>query len=1053
MSAKTFDILVLSSSPPASSPIDSRNAVTTSSSSRRRVISSFAFSPPPPALKDDEKRKQRVLVSGSRAAAIPETARRGFMSARCLVEEGNGEGLEGGVALDNTETEQVEEGKEKEEEKKVVKTRKKRTKKSEPVVIEDSEGLEEIVEDPKPKPKPRGRKKKEDGDAPPKRLRKKKEEEEEIPVYVASSHFGGAAAATATVTASASATAAAAAGDGDIVVAEREEDIPVAVESKAKETKVAKTRKLRVKKADKVEGESAAAPKKARVTKPKAAKAKHKSAEVVSSHFQKEAQDKAAEKAQEEVPALELPPSAQDITTDNGSIWNVPSSPNTKDSRAPKHRPPDNVHEPLELDEAVARRFQWTPPRDTKAQIAQPGSSSKENTPAVAEKSTSGFTSLLSGFSYAHAQVIPDPAASSTAESRTITKRRRVELIDVPGNQAASRQSSPEKGKAPKKKARTITDLVTEQYAPKDAETEPEPAVITSNFFSPRTATTTTKLPLNDTTNTTAAKPARKKRTSSKPSSENGETKKKTRAKSSRAAAKPAKPKLVMEKLLSPSSALLKMNKQDILFGTSSQLALDESPTIVRQIQRAMMESEQDALLFQGFSDDDSPRTKPWPRLMKIEGRRGLWNASSRDEAGDLLEKQSDVYLPEPDRTQDIPLLLDGSVDDASSPFLNIDDLPPPPAKTPIPTAEPPTIQLSSDLPTPPDTLPDEPLPAQTGNDDSFAHIDDFLQEPPPSNQNVESSFAHIDDFALPTPQVSVSLSKTMPDTYSTGSPKKRPGRPAKNAFVLSRIPASAPAPPTSTHIPRTKPPSTAGPSTPSRKERFIHIEEILDSEDDEALSPTPPRTRRLKDSPPLPLVSLSATAALDPHTAFAKPPPTRAKVSNKSKAKDSSDELPPVPILRTQSSHLQFMTIKPTLFPQITSLIRSLPPTTDPTRPSWHEKILMYDPIVLEDLTAFLNSHPQMRTYRRATQKQVKAWNKHLQSIGEEKLKDLDNGVDDVGEDGGGGEVGDEGDEEIYAIHKELETWMVQKWCEEMSICCVLREKQGRGGVRKGLY
>lgn len=44
-------------------------------------------------------------------------------------------------------------------------------------------------------------------------------------------------------------------------------------------------------------------------------------------------------------------------------------------------------------------------------------------------------------------------------------------------------------------------------------------------------------------------------------------------------------------------------------------------------------------------------------------------------------------------------------------------------------------------------------------------------------------------------------------------------------------------------------------------------------------------------------------------------------------------------------------------LHDRITEAITTAPRTTDPSEPSWYEKILLYDPIVLEDLTGWLNS------------------------------------------------------------------------------------------------
>jgi hypothetical protein len=73
-------------------------------------------------------------------------------------------------------------------------------------------------------------------------------------------------------------------------------------------------------------------------------------------------------------------------------------------------------------------------------------------------------------------------------------------------------------------------------------------------------------------------------------------------------------------------------------------------------------------------------------------------------------------------------------------------------------------------------------------------------------------------------------------------------------------------------------------------------------------------------------------------------------------------------------------------LFKRITDAVTSAPRSKDPENPSWHEKMLMYDPVVLEDLTAWLNGGQ----------------------------------LDRVGWDG------------------EASTADVKKWCESRSICCL---------------
>jgi hypothetical protein len=84
-------------------------------------------------------------------------------------------------------------------------------------------------------------------------------------------------------------------------------------------------------------------------------------------------------------------------------------------------------------------------------------------------------------------------------------------------------------------------------------------------------------------------------------------------------------------------------------------------------------------------------------------------------------------------------------------------------------------------------------------------------------------------------------------------------------------------------------------------------------------------------------------------------------------------------------------------LFRYITQAVVGAPRTRDPADPSWHEKMLMYDPIILEDLTAWLNSGQ----------------------------------LDKVGYDG------------------EVAPGDVKKWCESKSVCCLWRVNL-RGKERK---
>jgi len=128
-----------------------------------------------------------------------------------------------------------------------------------------------------------------------------------------------------------------------------------------------------------------------------------------------------------------------------------------------------------------------------------------------------------------------------------------------------------------------------------------------------------------------------------------------------------------------------------------------------------------------------------------------------------------------------------------------------------------------------------------------------------------------------------------------------------------------------------------------------------------------------------------------------------------------------------------QWPEISRKVYPRITSAIKTCPRSTDPERPSWHQKILLYDPIVVEDLVDYLNAQGlrvEVRKLKRkapASAKRGRPKKNTKPSVAETEIP--------------------EG--ESITSEEELQTWMVQKWCEEHSVCCVLRESLW-GGSRK---
>ena len=114
-------------------------------------------------------------------------------------------------------------------------------------------------------------------------------------------------------------------------------------------------------------------------------------------------------------------------------------------------------------------------------------------------------------------------------------------------------------------------------------------------------------------------------------------------------------------------------------------------------------------------------------------------------------------------------------------------------------------------------------------------------------------------------------------------------------------------------------------------------------------------------------------------------------------------------------------------VFQRITETVKSAPCNTDPEKPTWWQKILLYDPIVLEDFTAWLNEQGIRVQWRRKITK------KRQKKIGRPKK------VTERHEDLGSAHLSEGVDFEF--VEDPLQGWMVQKWCEEKSVCCVWKD------------
>ena len=737
-----------------------------------------------------------------------------------------------------------------------------------------------------------------------------------------------------------------------------------------------------------------------------------------------------------------------------------PKQPLKKAETISKHFAPPVAPDPIELEDdpidlepALKRRTDWTPTKNTEPSVILLDSSTVKGLssprPTGAESSfpprTDLFKNLRDTYSCAEVEDAARASMSRDEPGDVLGKRKLIEMVTTSETaRSKTPEVSPVKQKAPKKKPRTITDLATAAYRVVDtasAEEQPRDDSLL-NYFTPNEESE-------------PAKPSKREAVTGKAKG----SKPRAKAKPKRASKKKAEPP--QPSLLSPESALRQVSRQDFIFGTSSQLATEVDAGLLRDLQRAMRDSNRQE---DDFFFDSSPVAS---KVAAKSTGYGLWGAGARDEGGELLEVEVIDLVDSPAIEEDLTnpkVILALAADKCKAREAEKLD-----SMSVIPAKDVDVITISSSL-TPTLSKSSSPFAHKqnrTGNavsgpaaaSSTVEHqfvmqpveLDD---DPPASNQEQHHQMAFSAPIIaapappeIPAPKyelytdaqlarevqsygfkpikrrtaaiallhqcwtskhqakaqamgqgTTASLSTSSAATARaeaaasapvTAKPRGRPKKTAPTAELQDSGPAATKRPrgrpkkasssggsaapkPTSRPAgnPSTLPPSptiptseaTPGPSTPARK-RITPTRmpvEIADTDDSDldinpsspsstASCPIPPN----EFSSPIPGVELSMTTEADDDTLTSSPTGQQTR-----------------------------------LFRYITDAVKTAPRSRDPEAPSWHEKMLMYDPVVIEDLTAWLN----------------------------------------------GGELDRVGCEE------EVGTGDVKKWCESRSVCCLYR-------------
>lgn len=718
-------------------------------------------------------------------------------------------------------------------------------------------------------------------------------------------------------------------------------------------------------------------------------------------------------------------------------------------AQEPSIKPPKvDINEPLYLESATSRRMDWTPPAQKQSAIidlAPCSSALKEVTySSVGHSKADMFKNLLDN--YGCDEQPPEVVTISDEDSSVLKKRKLIQLVPTKDSSAstiAPLERSPVKQKAPKKKPRTITELATAAYQPQQVESAPSPPSI-----------------LDDVTNEVEAANATGVDTKGK-----GKAKAKSRKKPAKVTKKKAQPPKPV--LFSPGTALKQVEKQDFVFGTSSQLVREHSPTVLIDIQAAIKQSAEidvDPFITPVNSDNIEP----------VERRPNLWEAGARDDNGglfdleiiNLADKSSQPhltcaeedpfgYLRVPDEPS-LPKFADAVRAQVNHSFETLSDILPLPKKftaTVVNEDDP----FSSDISVSTDVYKLNRSTATTQKDqhnNSLGSLPDKMDTAESSekaqNQPQRPAYELYTDAQLSkeitsygfkpvkrrtamidlleqcwlskhprqvirTLTTSATVSQPRKATLvadSVVSPKRPRGRPRKISvdlpppLLLSESPKR----------PRGRPRKNSVTSQTGTQEPPPSAQPVE--------SPKRPRGRPRKDaaSPSkAPALKAKRTTEATKTAAAARPITPEQPVSSgyvmeiPDSASEYGSEISASPFSSPNRSDIDMsmsleddvhmsLAVSPddeqeVLFDQITKAVTAAPRSTDPLNPSWHEKLLLYDPIVLEDLTVWLNSGQLSKT-------------------------------------GYGGEVS---------------PGEVKKWCESKSVCCLWRVNL-RGKERKRL-
>lgn len=636
--------------------------------------------------------------------------------------------------------------------------------------------------------------------------------------------------------------------------------------------------------------------------------------------------------------------------------------------------PPSQPREP-----ALARRVDWTPPRADSALVILDSESDNRELLSSMEKVVGTrdiFDKLFDDF--AHKSKEPETSmlrAASESTSDVLKKRKRLEFVSIGEEKLEEkldqpREVSPNRPPVIKKKTRTLTELATAPYAASE--------IPDIDLLAPGDKASLLKYFDTDGQYTSLVE-------------HQAMIMDKHKEKPKKKPAKPRKKKGATVEdpiLLSPSSALKQSTAQDFVFGTSSQLVTEDSPRTLRNLQAAIRASEQ---------DDDPFASSP---KRKADRQKGLWHAGARDTVGDLLETEVVDLKTVTEIAGDVPeTATDTPLDQAEFPDIDKIDLCSPQAaeQTIDPQSRPWPLQnqeailaATESRPPPPNTTSEDPsLSGRASTSREAAPVSaprpkyELFTDAQLAKQITSYGFKPVKRRSAmvaildqcwtsqhrgsSTAHLSLGTTASLSTSAAQSSPKKKPsaatklvevvkkprGRPKKIDQQTSVVTDNTAISPKRGRPKKADQRAVAddksvspkqGPGRPRKTSITASDSDAPLASKRRAVTPTKRKKPagkavEIADSDHDDCLSLSAESLAE--SVFSSPPPLDLSMSEEGETSLNSTPT-------EQEANL---------FTHITKAVTSTPRSTDPSEPSWHEKMLIYDPVVLEDLAAWLNT------------------------------------------------------------------------------------------------